>query len=211
MQSDNQQGTIHPSLSQVTILLQAAASGDPQASNELLPIVYEELRKLAHSNMQGEAKAGAGHTLQPTALVHEAFLRLVGSESNSWNSRGHFFGAAALSMRRILVERARARNAKKRGGGNLRIELREDAVAADPDDEALGDARAAELIALDSALDKLKELDERAARIVMLRYFAGMSVEQTAAAMDLSPATIKKSWAFARAWLGHEISKGGKE
>lgn len=211
MHHNTHHGTVHPSLSQVTILLQAAANGDPRASNELLPLVYEELRKLAHSNMQGEAKAGAGHTLQPTALVHEAFLRLVGNESNSWNSRGHFFGAAALAMRRILVERARARNAKKRGGGNVKLELREDAVAADMDDGAMGDARAAELIALDGALEKLKELDERAAQIVMLRYFAGLSVEQTAAAMDLSPATIKKSWAFARAWLGHEISKGAAE
>lgn len=209
--SDRTHRTMHPSLSQVTMLLHAAANGDSRASNELLPIVYEELRKLAHSNMQGEAKAGAGHTLQPTALVHEAFLRLVGNEANSWNSRGHFFGAAALAMRRILVERARARNAKKRGGGNVKVELREDAVAADIDDGAMGDARATELIALDGALEKLKELDERAAQIVMLRYFAGLSVEQTAAAMDLSPATIKKSWSFARAWLGHEISRGATE
>lgn len=196
-----------PTLSHVTLLLQQAASGDPRASDQLLPLVYDELRKLAHANMQGEAKGGAGHTLQPTALVHEAFMRLVGGSSNDWNSRGHFFGAAALAMRRILVERARARHALKRGGGNVRVELREDAVAAEIDHGADGDARATELLALDAALEKLKGLDERAAQVVMLRYFAGLSVEQTASAMGLSPATIKKSWAFARAWLGHEIAQ----
>lgn len=195
-----------PSSDHVTVLLRAVAQGDPRASDQLLPLVYEELRKLAHSNMHREAGGGAGQTLQPTALVHEAFLRLVGTDSQGWNSRGHFFGAAALAMRRILVERARARNAIKRGGERVKVELREDAVAIDPDVGMMGDERSAELLALDKALDKLKELDDRAAQIVMLRYFAGLSIEQTADAIGLSPATVKKSWAFARAWLGRQIA-----
>ena len=188
-------------------MLQAAANGDPRASEELLPLVYDELRKLAHSNMNAQSGRGAGNTLQPTALVHEAFLRLVGTDGSGWNSRGHFFGAAAQAMRRILIDRARARNAKKRGGEQVRVELRDDAVAADPTEDSSGDQRAVELLAMDAALNKLKELDERASQIVMLRYFAGLTVEQTAEAMGLSPATIKKSWMFARAWLGREISR----
>jgi RNA polymerase sigma factor (TIGR02999 family) len=197
--------TVH-TISEVTQLLRAAADGDPRASNELLPLVYEELRKLATSNMHREMGAGAGHTLQPTALVHEAFMRLVGDGGASWNGRGHFFGAAALAMRRILVERARGRNAKKRGGDQLRVELREDAVAVDLTTDSASDQQAAELLALDSALDELKAFDERAGQIVMLRYFAGLSVEQTAAALAVSPATVKKTWAFARAWLGRQIA-----
>jgi RNA polymerase sigma factor (TIGR02999 family) len=193
----------------VTLLLQAAASGDPRASSELLPLVYEELRKLAQANMGREMGGGAGQTLQPTALVHEAFLRLVGGESEAakqgWNSRGHFFGAAALAMRRILVERARARNAQKRGGGLARVELREDAVVTDPGEGPGSDQHAAQLIALDAALARLETLDERAGRVVMLRYFAGLSIEQTAVAMGISEATVKKSWVFARAWLNREI------
>ncbi len=194
----------------VTVLLQAAAAGDPKASTELLPLIYAELRKLATVNMQREMDAGAGHTLQPTALVHEAYLRLVGGESGggdkqSWNGRGHFFGAAAQAMRRILIERARARNAQKRGGDRDRVELREDAVATDPGEGPGSDAHAAQLLALDQALDQLQALDDRAAQVVMLRYFTGLSIEQTAAALDISPATVKKSWAFARAWLNRAI------
>jgi RNA polymerase sigma factor (TIGR02999 family) len=189
----------------VTILLQAAAAGDPRASNDLLPLIYAELRKLASSNMQKEMDAGAGHTLQPTALVHEAYMRLVGDGGQQWNGRGHFFGAAALAMRRILIERARARNAQKRGGERARVELRDDAVATDPGEGPGSDAHAAQVLALDAALDKLQALDERAAQVVMLRYFTGLSIEQTAAAMDISPATVKKSWTFARAWLNRAI------
>lgn len=208
MQKDNSEGAAPGRLpSEITVMLQAAAGGDRRASEELLPLVYQELRKLAYSNMNGEVGRGAGNTLQPTALVHEAFLRLVGSGGDGWNSRGHFFGAAALAMRRILVDRARARNAKKRGGEQVRVELRDDAVAADPNEDAHGDQRAVELLAMDAALEKLKTFDERASQIVMLRYFAGLSVEQTAEALGLSPATIKKSWMFARAWLGREISR----
>jgi RNA polymerase sigma factor (TIGR02999 family) len=206
---DHHPATVH----HVTVLLQAAAAGDARASSELLPLVYDELRRLADSNMRREADRGAGHTLQPTALVHEAYLRLVGDVSPSaqgpnvqgWNGRGHFFGAAAQAMRRILIERARARNAQKRGGGAARVELRDDAVATTAGGVELDDAKADEIIALDRALDRLSALDERSARVVMLRYFAGLTVEQTAAAMDLSPATVKKCWVFARAWLNREI------
>ncbi len=189
----------------VTVLIHAAAAGDAKASSDLLPIVYDELRRLAQSNMGREAKQGAGHTLQPTALVHEAYMRLVGENDPaiaSWQNRAHFFGAAALAMRRILIERARARQTQKRGGGVARVELHDDAVAAEA---TAGDATD-EILAMDEALRKLEALDERAGRIVMLRYFAGLSIEQTAAAMDLSTATVKKSWAFARAWLSREIS-----
>lgn len=189
----------------VTMLLQAAASGDPRASAELLPLVYQELRKLAQANMQREMNLGAGQTLQPTALVHEAFIRLVGDSDHGWNGRGHFFGAAALAMRRILVERARARNAQKRGGDRTRVELHDDAVAVDPDQAPDSDAQADQLIALDAALERLRELDGRAAEVVMLRYFAGLSIEQTGAALGISSATVKKCWVFARAWLNREI------
>jgi RNA polymerase sigma factor (TIGR02999 family) len=189
----------------VTVLIHAAAKGDARASSELLPIIYDELRRLAQANMGREARAGAGQTLQPTALVHEAYMRLVGENDPadpSWQSRAHFFGAAALAMRRILIERARARQTHKRGGGIARVELHDDAIAAD----ATQDGACDEIIALDDALKKLELLDERTARIVMLRYFAGLSIEQTASAMELSPATVKKSWSFARAWLSREIS-----
>jgi len=192
----------------VTVLIHAAAAGDAKASSDLLPIVYDELRRLAQANMGREARQGAGHTLQPTALVHEAYMRLVGDNDPSvasWQSRGHFFGAAALAMRRILIERARARQTHKRGGGVARVELHDDAVAAGVTGE-LSETSSDEILALDEALKKLEALDERAARIVMLRYFAGLSIEQTAAAIDLSPATVKKSWAFARAWLSREVS-----
>jgi RNA polymerase sigma factor (TIGR02999 family) len=195
----------------VTVLIHAAAAGDAKASSDLLPIIYDELRRLAQANMGREARQGAGHTLQPTALVHEAYMRLVGDNDPSvasWQSRAHFFGAAALAMRRILIERARSRQTHKRGGGIARVELHDDAVAAGAMNVSseLSDSSSDEILALDEALKKLEALDERAARIVMLRYFAGLSIEQTAAAIDLSPATVKKSWSFARAWLSREVS-----
>jgi RNA polymerase sigma factor (TIGR02999 family) len=192
---------------QVTLLITAAQSGDPRAAGDLLPLVYDELRRLAAANMGREVKAGAGQTLQPTALVHEAYIRLLGVDgpASSWNSRGHFFGAAAIAMRRILIERARARNAAKRGGGITRVDLHDDAVAAEPDSDEKSD----QIIALDSALTRLEALDPRKARVAMLRYFAGLSVEQTAAALDVSPATVKNDWAFARAWLSREIEAAG--
>lgn len=182
----------------VTQLLAEIGKGDQHAAAELLPMVYEELRKLAGSRMNQEQNA---QTLQATALVHEAYLRLVGeADQKKWDNRGHFFGAAAQAMRRILVERARHRGRIKRGGGRARVELGESVGAVDQDPT--------DLLALNEALEKLEKADPRKAQVVMLRYFAGLSIEETAAAMDLSPATIKNEWMFARAWLHREIAKG---
>jgi RNA polymerase sigma factor (TIGR02999 family) len=189
----------------VTLLIENAAKGDSQAAADLLPLIYEELRKLAASNMAKENAGGAGQTLQATALVHEAYLRLLGpgGEAADWNNRGHFFGAAAIAMRRILIERARGRAAVKRGGNRTRVDLDDNAVAETIDT----DTKSEEMIALDAALTKLEALDERKARVVMLRYFAGLSIEQTAMALDISPATVKTDWAFARAWLSREVER----
>lgn len=162
-----------------------------------MPVVYDELRRLAKSRL---AKERGPQTLDPTALVHEAYLRLVGDGDASWGGRGHFFGAAAIAMRRILVERARARNRIKRGGGAARVELTEQALVSEPP--------ADELIALDEALDRLSAMDARKGQVVMLRYFAGLGVEETAKALDVSVATVKNDWAFARAWLHRELSRG---
>jgi RNA polymerase sigma factor (TIGR02999 family) len=180
---------------EVTLLLNAASAGDPKASAELLPLVYEELRRLARARLGAEAP---GQTLQPTALVHEAYLRLVGDADLQWNSRGHFFGAAALAMRRILVERARHRKRIKHGGGRRRVELKDDAMVAEPPPD--------DLLALDEALDKLAALDDRKYRVVMLRYFAGLSIEEAAAALEISPATVKTDWSFSRAWLHRALA-----
>lgn len=180
----------------VTELLEAASAGDGRASEELLPLVYDELRRLARSQMDREP---SGQTLQATALVHEAYVRLLGGAGVKWNGRGHFFGAAARAMRRILVERARMRGAVKRGGRRERVELDEAA--------AISDAPATDLIELDSALAVLEREHPRKAEIVMLRYFAGLSIEETAAALGLSPATVKNEWMFARAWLKRELDK----
>lgn len=189
----------------VTKLLGAIEQGDPTAAADLLPLVYDELRRLAAAQL---AREGPGLTLQPTALVHEAYLRLVGAGASggdgvSWQNRGHFFGAAAQAMRRILVDRARRVRALKHGGGQPVEPLHDNAEVLRPDtpspDEPL------DLLALDEALDRLAERDERQAQIVMLRYFAGLTVEETAAAMDLSPATVKNEWTYARAWLRREI------
>ncbi|MBC7835400.1 MAG: sigma-70 family RNA polymerase sigma factor [Phycisphaerales bacterium] len=194
----------------VTQLLVAASDGDSRAAAELLPLVYEELRKLARANMAKESGGGDGHTLQPTALVHEAYLRLVGQPDIKWDGRGHFFGAAARAMRRILVERARSRNRVKRGGGRGRMDLGDDALAVEPP--------STDLLVLDEALDRLEKYDKRKAEVVMLRYFAGLSIEETSAALGVSPATVKNEWTFARAWLHRELngeksgeSAGGEE
>jgi RNA polymerase sigma factor (TIGR02999 family) len=187
----------------VTQLLAAVSGGDRKASAELLPLVYEELRKLARSNMKRESE---GQTLQPTALVHEAYMRLVGGADVKWDNRGHFFGAAARAMRRILVERARARGRIKRGGERKRVEMVDEVLAVEPE--------ATDLLDLDAALERLEKYDARKCEVVMLRYFAGLSIEETAAGMGLSPATVKNEWAFARAWLARELKKelsGGGE
>jgi RNA polymerase sigma factor (TIGR02999 family) len=164
----------------------------PGSSADLLPQVYDELRKLARARI---AREPAGLTLQPTALVHEAYLRLAGSGAERrWDRRGHFFAAAAIAMRRILVERARHYRRAKHGGTQNRVELEEDAaMVIDP---ALPD-----VLAVDQALTRLEQIDPQKARIVLLRYFAGLTIEETADAVELSPATVKNEWAFARAWL----------
>jgi RNA polymerase sigma factor (TIGR02999 family) len=187
----------------MTQLLQAAGAGDSKASAELLPLVYEELRKLARVRLAAEPGGGAGMTLQPTALVHEAYLRLVGDSDVHWNSRGHFFGAAALAMRRILVDRARERSSLKRGGDRLRVDLGDEPAETEP---APG-----EILALDSALDNLARVNQRHADVVMLRYFAGLGVEETALALSISAATVKSDWKFARAWLKREVANATGE
>ncbi|CAG0981193.1 hypothetical protein PHYC_01775 [Phycisphaerales bacterium] len=184
-----------PGSNEVTQLLAAAHAGDPRAGEQLLPLIYDELRKLARSYMRRESD---GQTLQATALVHDAYLRLVGGNEVSWNSRGHFFGAAALAMRRILVERARARGRVKRGGGARRVELGDHAVEK-------ADA-GVDLIALDEVLEKLERYDTRKCEVVMLRYFTGLTNDEIAAALGVSSATVRNEWTFAKAWLLRELS-----
>jgi RNA polymerase sigma factor (TIGR02999 family) len=191
-------------VAQVTLLLEAAVAGDQKAGADLLPLVYEELRKLAAARLAKEPGGGAGYTLQPTALVHEAYMRLLGHTAGGgeirWDSRGHFFGAAALAMRRILVDRARQRGRVKHGGEFKRADVEMDVLSIEPP----GD----ELLALDDALTRLEKSDERKYRVVMLRYFAGLSIEDTAAAIGVSPATVKNDWTFARAWLKRAVVEG---
>ena len=180
----------------ITQILSAIENGDPQAAGRLLPLVYQELRRLAQRKMSQEA---AGQTLQPTALVHEAFLRLVGDEDiKQWDSRGHFFVAAAEAMRRILIENARRKKTLKRGGEMARCELR--------DDDAMLQASDSEtLLALDEALTRLATVDQQLARLVELRYFTGLTIDETAKVLDVSPRTTKRNWAYARAWLRREM------
>jgi RNA polymerase sigma factor (TIGR02999 family) len=190
---------------ELTLALDAVNRGDANSADKLLQLVYDQLRTLARSRMSREKGAAGGTpTLDATALVHEAYLRLVGNDATAqkqkWDGRGHFFGAAALAMRRILVERARHRDRIKHGGGRDRVEFEDQVLSAPPE------AEGTDLIALDEALTKLEKLDERKAKVVSLRYFAGLSVEETAAALDISPSTVKNEWAFARAWLHRELS-----
>jgi RNA polymerase sigma factor (TIGR02999 family) len=183
-------------MSDVTLLLDAAAAGDRKAAADLLPLVYDELRKLAAARMAAESPA---QTLQPTALVHEAYLRLIGTaDEPRWENRGHFFAAAAESMRRILVDAARRKRTHKHGGHRRRIELGD--VPANPE---VVDER---LLALDAALTRLAAEDAVAARVVELRHFAGLSIEDAAATLGLSRATAYRHWTYARAWLRDAIS-----
>jgi RNA polymerase sigma factor (TIGR02999 family) len=178
----------------VTRILSAIDQGAPHASEQLLPLVYDELRQLAAQRLAQETP---GQTLQPTALVHEAYLRLVGGgEGQHWDSRAHFFGAAAEAMRRILVEQARRKGRLKRGGNRKRIDL---------DAAALASAAPEDLLDVDDALTKLADEDPAAARIVQLRCFAGLSVEEAARALGLARSTAYEHWAYARAWLFHEL------
>lgn len=183
-------------MSDVTRILSKIEAGDQQASEELLPLVYEELRKLATAKMASE---NPGQTLQATALVHEAYLRLVSGETiNSWDGRGHFFSAAAEAMRRILVDQARRKMGPKAGGGSSRVTLSEAEIAQDGSN--------LDLLALHEALDKLQILDSRAAELVKLRFFAGLSRREAADAIAVSVATADKDWAYAKAWLQTELS-----
>jgi RNA polymerase sigma factor (TIGR02999 family) len=180
----------------------AQARPGSSGAEDLLPIVYEELRRLARARLSREPAHGAGQTLQPTALVHEAYLRLLGADaaagSPQWKSPGHFFGAAALAMRRILVERARERRQHKRGRGWERVSL--SGLSAGESDDAV------DLLALDEALTALEAEDRRKSEVVALRYFAGLSLDQTAEALGSSLATVKRDWAYARAWLFDRIN-----
>jgi RNA polymerase sigma factor (TIGR02999 family) len=190
-------------MSDVTRLLDAAVAGDRRAAAELLPLVYDELRKLAAVRVRAEAP---GQTLDATALVHEAYLRLVGDQQAAtrpvWDGRGHFFAAAAEAMRRILVEAARRKNRQKHGGELERVDL-ELAQPAAPDPRH-------DLLALDAALTRLATEDGQAARLVELRYFAGLTVAEAAESLGLSPRTADRLWAFARAWLHRELTDGSE-
>ena len=180
--------------SEVTLLLDKVNEGDSSAAEALMPLLYDELRGLAGRYLRGERP---GHTLQPTALVHEAFLKLVGQKNADYKSRGHFMAIAAVAMRRILVNHAQKRSAAKRGGGAKRVPLADDlAVAESPD---------LDLVALDEALDRLAERDPRKARVVEQRFFAGMEMSQIAENLGVSLVTVKRDWEFARAWLTREI------
>jgi len=184
-----------PSRSDVTQALEALAGGDHSALDRLLPMVYEQLRGLANRELRRER---VGHTLTPTALVHEAYLKLVQLDRIDWRGRAHFYGACAQVMRRILISYARMKKAEKRGG---------DAEAVPIDNVILAaQTRPGDLIALDEALSRLEALSERQARIVECRFFAGMDVEETAKVLEISPATVKRDWAAARAWLNRELA-----
>jgi RNA polymerase sigma factor (TIGR02999 family) len=185
-----------PSRPDVTRLLLDWSNGDRQSLDELLPIVYQELRRLAQHYIRQERP---DHTLQATALVHEAYLRLIDAGEVRWQNRAHFFGAAAQVMRHVLVDMARQRRAQKRGGGQ-KLSL----------DEALvvpGEADDLDLVALNEALDRLAEIDPQQSKIIELRYFGGLTVEETAEALRVSPRTVKRGWRVARAWLRREITR----
>ncbi len=182
-------------MSDVTRVIEAIQRGDPEAADKLLPLVYEELRKLAASKMANEA---AGNTLQPTALVHEAWLRLVGNDNPKFAGRAHFFAAAAEAMRRILIDRARRKRALRHGGGQVRVDIQQmDLASSDADDQ---------LLAVNEALDKLAAQDPIEAELVKLRYFVGWTIEEAAGLLNISPRTARNYWAHARTWLYHEIT-----
>ncbi len=183
-------------MTEITQLLEAAAIGDPNAASQLLPLIYDELRNLAASRMAGEKP---GQTLQPTALVHEAYVRLVGAgEGQGWDNRGHFFAAAAEAMRRILIDRARRKTTAKHGGNRQRLDLEQVSLA--------DDGREAELLALDDALTAFEQHDPQAARLVKLRYFVGLSHQEAAEALGIGRRAADRLWALARAWLYQRLS-----
>jgi len=189
-----------PSSNEITQLLVAWSQGDESALEKLMPMVYNELHRLARRYMGGER---AGHTLQTTALVNEAYLRLVDSSNVRWQNRAHFFAVSAQVMRRILVDFARSRRRRKRGGSAFQVSL----------DEALvvSDERDADLVALDEALNALGEVDPRKSRVVELRFFGGLSVEETARVLKVSPETVMRDWKMAKVWLLRELSREAKD
>lgn len=198
MSADEPSGGASPERGEVTALLEAWSGGDPEAADQLLALVYAELKAIAAAHFRRER---SGQTLQPTALVHEAYLKLV-DQRVRWHSRGHFFGIAAQAMRRILVDRARARHAAKRGGPEPHVAPHEDAFVQAPPD--------LDLLALDEALTRLGALEPRWARLVELRYFAGLTVEQTADVLAISTATAERDWRLARGWLYRELTRPGE-
>jgi RNA polymerase sigma factor (TIGR02999 family) len=184
-------------MADVTQILNAIDAGDPKAATELLPLVYDELRKLAATRLAAEKP---GQTLEPTALVHEAYLRLVGgAQPQDWNGRGHFFAAAAEAMRRILVERARRKGRIRHGGGLARVDLLDGEIAAPDDGE--------QLLRLNDALTRLAAVRPQAEELVKLRFFAGLTLEEVAPILALSPRTARRLWAFAQAWLRRDMER----
>jgi RNA polymerase sigma factor (TIGR02999 family) len=181
---------------QVTRLLEEVRGGRREALDELLPVVYAELRRIAARYLRAER---LGHTLQPTALVNEAYMRLVDQRNVEWQNRAHFYGVAAQVMRRILVDYARARRREKRGGAEVKVPLEDEVVGARERD--------VDLVRLDDAMDDLARLDAQQARVVELRYFGGLSIEETAEVLGVSDSTVKREWAMARAWLQRELSR----
>lgn len=185
-----------PSSNAVTVVLKAVAAGDREAAAKLLPLVYDELRRLARQRM---ARLRPGQTLQATALVHEAYLKVVDTDDPGWDGRGHFFAAAAGAMREIIVDQVRRRNAAKRGGDRRRADLADIDVAIEPP--------GTDVLALDEALRELEASDPRAAAVVNLRFFAGLTAQETAGALGVSLGTVEREWRFARSWLHRSLSK----
>ena len=181
----------------VTEVLTDLERGDPEAAAKLLPLVYDELRRLADCHLRQEP---VGHTLQPTALVHEVYLRLVGNNGTPWNNRAQFFSVAAQAMRRLLIDHARRRRAAKRGGSRHKVSLDDVAEPTVDRDEYL--------VALDDALTELASVDQELSRVIELRFFGGLTVAETAHVLDVSPTTVKRHWRLAKGWLHREISKG---
>jgi RNA polymerase sigma factor (TIGR02999 family) len=184
-------------MSEVTQIFNSIESGNAKAADELLPLVYEELRKLAAAKMANELP---NQTLQPTALVHEAWLRLIGDENVKWDGRAHFFGAAAEAMRRILIDNARRKHALRRGGDRQRLDIDQIEIAAPVKEQ--------ELLAMDEALNRFAALDRQKAELVKLRYFAGLTIEESARLLGISAPTAKRWWIYARAWLYRHIQDG---
>lgn len=180
---------------EITQLLKAHASGNPEALDELFPLVYDELRRMARRRMRGERN---GHTWGTTALVHEAYLKLVDFDRIDWQDRNHFFAIASRVMRNVLVDYAVKRNAEKRGGDRDRVPLREE--------DAVDEADLADVLAVHQALKRLEKMDERQAQVVECRFFGGLTIDETAEALDISPATVGRDWRVARAWLNRELT-----